>query len=260
MDVSKQQPKSRVRGANVDHWRRPCTPPVQRGVSSDSPGEQQAPVSKPASRPRGPNGPAVALPVELTPQQLQFAEAYCKSYNATKAAIEAGYSEGTARQQGARLLTRPHVAAAIDRIRTQVTAKAAADLEITVERTLREVGRLAFFDPRQLYQANGQPIPLHDLPEEVAAAIAGMDVHEMWVGQGADRTVIGVIRKWRFADKRASLELLMKHQGLFAADNRQQQAPFSVALAQFIGQLHSSGGSRLPVRPPAAALPQTSQP
>jgi phage terminase small subunit len=49
----------------------------------------------------------------LTPQQRSFVEAYCISFNGKKAAIEAGYSLKTARQQASRLLTSVNVQAGI---------------------------------------------------------------------------------------------------------------------------------------------------
>jgi phage terminase small subunit len=44
-----------------------------------------------------------------TPQQQKFVEAFCLSLNATKAALTAGYSEKTARQQASRLLTNVYI-------------------------------------------------------------------------------------------------------------------------------------------------------
>ncbi|GAB3293929.1 terminase small subunit [Hymenobacter tenuis] len=49
----------------------------------------------------------------LTPQRRKFAEAYVLSFNGTKAAQAAGYSEKTARQQASRLLTSVDIQAAI---------------------------------------------------------------------------------------------------------------------------------------------------
>ncbi|RSK33945.1 terminase small subunit [Hymenobacter metallilatus] len=49
----------------------------------------------------------------LPPQRRKFVEAYVLSFNATKSAQEAGYSEKTARQQGSRLLTSVDIQAAI---------------------------------------------------------------------------------------------------------------------------------------------------
>ena len=51
---------------------------------------------------------------ELTPMQRIFISEYLATWNATKAATKAGYSEKTAYSQGARLLKNVEVAAAID--------------------------------------------------------------------------------------------------------------------------------------------------
>lgn len=50
----------------------------------------------------------------LSYQQIAFCEHYAASMNATQAAIDAGYSEKTARQQGSRLLSNVYVKAYID--------------------------------------------------------------------------------------------------------------------------------------------------
>jgi len=46
---------------------------------------------------------------ELEPKQDQFCREYIIDFNATKAAIRAGYSEKTAREQAYRLLTKAHI-------------------------------------------------------------------------------------------------------------------------------------------------------
>ncbi len=53
------------------------------------------------------------IPRKLTSKQRCFVEEYPVDLNATQAAIRAGYSKKTAKQQGARLLTNVDVAAAI---------------------------------------------------------------------------------------------------------------------------------------------------
>lgn len=50
----------------------------------------------------------------LNDQQIAFCEHYVASLNATQAAIDAGYSEKTARQQGSRLLTNANIKVFID--------------------------------------------------------------------------------------------------------------------------------------------------
>jgi phage terminase small subunit len=49
----------------------------------------------------------------MTPRQARFAAEYAVDYNATRAAIRAGYSERNAGVIGPRLTHKPHVAAAI---------------------------------------------------------------------------------------------------------------------------------------------------
>ena len=46
---------------------------------------------------------------KLTPRRQAFVEEYLRCWNATEAARHAGYSNKTARQQGARLLTNVHI-------------------------------------------------------------------------------------------------------------------------------------------------------
>ena len=65
----------------------------------------------------------------LTPRQERFVAEYLIDLNATQAAIRAGYSESTAKQQGSRLLTKADVREAVasaERVtqtRLQVTAE-----------------------------------------------------------------------------------------------------------------------------------------
>lgn len=50
----------------------------------------------------------------LNDQQIAFCEHYVATLNATQGAIDAGYSEKTARQQGSRLLTNANIKVFID--------------------------------------------------------------------------------------------------------------------------------------------------
>jgi hypothetical protein len=76
----------------------------------------------------------------LTPKQERFVAEYLIDLNATQAAIRAGYSADTAKQQGSRLLTNADVAAAVAARQVKVGNK----LEITAERVADELSRIAF--------------------------------------------------------------------------------------------------------------------
>ena len=51
----------------------------------------------------------LCMQTELNQKQIKFCEAYVVSLNATKAAIEAGYSETSAASMGAENLTKPEI-------------------------------------------------------------------------------------------------------------------------------------------------------
>lgn len=66
--------------------------------------------------------------MRLTAKQMKFVDSYIADSNATKAALEAGYSKRTARFVGAENLTKPNIKSAIDermkRIESHKIAKA----------------------------------------------------------------------------------------------------------------------------------------
>lgn len=51
---------------------------------------------------------------KMTPKQLKFASEYIKTGNATKSAIEAGYSKNTAAEIGKENLKKPYIKAYIN--------------------------------------------------------------------------------------------------------------------------------------------------
>lgn len=71
--------------------------------------------------------------MRLTAKQKKFVDSYIADSNATKAALEAGYSKRTARFAGAENLTKPNIKAAIDermkRLESDKIAKAAEVLQ-----------------------------------------------------------------------------------------------------------------------------------
>lgn len=150
----------------------------------------------------------------LTDKQRRFVDEYLVDLNATQAAIRAEYSEKTARQQGQRLLTNVDIQAAIQEARAQQQERT----QITADAVLREYAKIAFFDPRKLFQDNGQPKDITMLDDDTAGALAGLDVLEEYEGSGRDREFVGYTKKYKIADKLRALDALGKHLGLFDKD------------------------------------------
>jgi phage terminase small subunit len=148
----------------------------------------------------------------MTPKQERFvAEYLANGLNATKAALSAGYSEATAASQGARLLTNVEVSEAIANKAQRHMTK----LDISVERTLDMVGRLAFFDPADLFESDGSMKQIRDISPDARSVIAGMEVSDIWAGEGEQKSIIGNLKKIKLTDRSSALDKLMRYHALY---------------------------------------------
>ena len=86
---------------------------------------------------------------------------------------------------------------------------------VTVERVLQEYARLAFFDPRKVFDADGSPKSIVDLDDDTAAAVAGLEVIEIYEGRGSERKFVGNLKKYKISDKIGALDSIGKHLGMF---------------------------------------------
>lgn len=145
----------------------------------------------------------------LTAKQQMFVKEYLVDLNATQAAIRAGYSAKTAEWQGPQLLGKTHVAAAIQ----EAMDKRSSRLDITADKVLQEIAKLAFHDPRNFFDDDGRLKPISELDDNTAACIAGIETLHRVIGE--DKDGCAVITKIKIADKGQNLERLGKHLKLF---------------------------------------------
>lgn len=138
--------------------------------------------------------------MSLTDREKRFVAEYCIDLNASAAARRAGYS--TSYASTGRLTQRPEIAAAIAAQEAPILARA----EITAERVLRELARVAFADPRKLVDAQGRVKGLQEIDDDTAGAIALLRLEEKPEG----RRVLRI----RLHDKIAALVVLARHLGL----------------------------------------------
>ncbi len=130
----------------------------------------------------------------------------------TAAAIAAGVPPRTAPVWASRILRRPEVLTELEH------QHAAAG--VTPARVIRELARIGFLDPADLYDENGQLLPVPRMSEDARRAIAGVDVE-----LGKDG---GVTKKVRLANKHVALETLAKYTG--AIPNEKEQINFGIGL------------------------------
>ncbi|MDN7179079.1 terminase small subunit [Caballeronia sp. SEWSISQ10-4 2] len=180
---------------------------------------------------------------KLTARQAEFVKQYLIDLNQSEAARRAGYSDARANVAGAELMAMPHVQKAIQEGMRERNAR----VQITQDRVLQEVARLAFFDIRKLMNDDGSAKPINELDDDTAAAIAGLDLLEEFAGSGEERVQIGWTKKFKITDKKGSLELLMRHMGMLN-DKLKLQGDAANPLVLLLQQL--SGSAVRPVQNP----------
>ena len=146
----------------------------------------------------------------LTKKQQAFVQEYLIDLNATQAAIRAGYSARNADQVGPRLVGKSRIAEAIQ----AAMAERSQRTGIHADRVLAELGRIALFDPRKLFNDTDGLKPIRDLDDDTAACIASIESLEEFEGSGEDRVHVGHTKKIKAWDKVAALRQLMQHLGL----------------------------------------------
>lgn len=144
---------------------------------------------------------------KLTPKQERFVDEYLKDLNATQAAIRAGYSQKNAHTIASQLLGKSQVSQQISKRRKALEI----DCEITRERVVKEMARLAFFNIKCFFDDNGNPKKVSELTDDAACAINGIDI----VNIGNDEVGFGQVIKYKIPDKNKALENLAKILGYF---------------------------------------------
>lgn len=126
------------------------------------------------------------------------------------AAIRAGFSARNADSIASRLVKKSQVLEAIEKKRSERLRK----IGVRADRVLIEIAKVAFSDLRDLYEEDGSLKLPHKWSDEAAGAVAGVEVSEIFAGEGKDRTLIGHTKKIKVFDKVRALEILSKHLGL----------------------------------------------
>lgn len=143
----------------------------------------------------------------LSPKQKLFVQEYLKDKNGARAARAAGYSKKTAREQATRLLSKVYVAKAVETGLARQIERA----QLTGDMVIAELRKHAFAKLKDAYAKNGKLLSPHDMPEDVQAALHGLETDEIF----ADRFKIGETKKVKLSDKIKALELLGKHFKIF---------------------------------------------
>lgn len=135
--------------------------------------------------------------------QQAFVKEYLVDQNAYQAAIRAGYAATTAHSQSHVMLEMPEIKELV----TKALIKQADNLDLSPEKVLKELAKIAFIDPRVIFDDNGELKPLSQIPKEARACIATIDKSYDKHGN--------VVKKVKLVSKIDALDKLGKHLKLF---------------------------------------------
>ena len=143
---------------------------------------------------------------KLTYKQAMFVQEYLVDLNGTQAAIRAGYSENSAKEQAHENLTKPHIQKAIEEAMEDRVKR----VQITQDKILNELALIGFSDMRNYVEYGPVGVTLKELeslPEEQSRAIS--EVSHNFTSEGGGSV------KFKLYDKPSALVNMGKHLGMF---------------------------------------------
>lgn len=146
----------------------------------------------------------------LNDKQKRFCEEYVIDWNATRAAIAAGYSEHTAKQMGYENLTKPYIADYIEEIQKDLSKLAG----ISALRNILELKKMAYTNIADFKKDWLTLEEFNELDEDTKAAISEIQHTETTFGENGKKETI----KFKLHDKQKALEILNRMLGWNAPD------------------------------------------
>ena len=112
---------------------------------------------------------------------------------------------------GSKLASEPKVIQRVAELKAIAKKIAEEQFEITESRVQLEIARLAFNDPRKVFDEDNNMLAVQDWPDEVAAAISSIKVIETKTGDEDTKSQLKEIKFW---DKGKQIELAAKKLGM----------------------------------------------
>lgn len=153
----------------------------------------------------------------LTNKQQRFCEEYVVDWNATRAAIKAGYSEKTARQIGQQNLTKVDIKAYISEIQYDLQRLAG----VSALRNILELKKLAYTSIAAFKQDWMTEKEFDELTDDQKAAISEIMTIDKTDKQGNPVKIV----KFKLHDKLKAIEMINKMLGFNAPDKHEHSGP-----------------------------------
>ena len=150
---------------------------------------------------------------ELTDKQAAFCREYIIDFNATQAAIRAGYSESTANQQASQNLVKLNIQSRIAELMQERNER----VQVNADYVLNRLVEIDQMDALDILNDNGGVKPIKDWPKIWRQFISGFDISEIG---GDEESLSAVVKKIKWPDKVKNLELIGKHTDVGAFKDR----------------------------------------
>lgn len=174
---------------------------------------------------------------KLTPKMLLFCKAYvCNGWNATKAAIEAGYSEKVAQPIASRLLLNVIIQDRIKYVREHIEE----NLGINKEKIIREHMKLAFNSIAHLHNTWIERKDFEELTDAQKECIAEISTQTRRVVQSEQLVEVEFV-KIKLYDKQKALDSISKIMGYDAPIKQEHTGINLPGVVQFLRVDRSTG-------------------
>jgi phage terminase small subunit len=150
-------------------------------------------------------------------REANFIRQYLVDFNGARAAQRAGYSARGARVTASRLLSRPNIVAALNKLRTEQAKR----LAVTTEQVLAELATCAFSDIGDFWPAPGERIDLSKMDRRVRAAVSSLKIKERVIsGKDGQPSLLERTTEIKLWSKPQALQKLGDHLGLFEGEKK----------------------------------------
>lgn len=157
----------------------------------------------------------------LAPRAKMFVSEYVVDFNRGAAAIRAGYSKKNAEVAAARLLIDPRVKKLLD----EAKERTAKRNDVTVDWLVAQYKRIVTQDVRKLYKADGTMKLPHELDDDTAFTVTGIDIVPGKYGNHI---------KYGRADQLRALDSLARYKKMFSDDESGKDTTVKIV---FVGGL-----------------------
>lgn len=157
----------------------------------------------------------------MTPKQEQFCYEYMRDLNGAQAAIRAGFSKDTAREQASRLLSNVNIRDRVKKLQKELAERTMVSAEMVVQ----ELTRIGFSNIQDYLETGNAIADLTQIPYETASAVESVK-KSITEFEGGSKTVT----TFTLHDKVSALEKLGRHLGIFEIDNKQKRPKIKVTI------------------------------